>query len=296
MAIIRHFDTRRRIRTVGFMFSFHWNVHQKIAGAVFGLSAAAVLGFMSMTPPAFSEARYSLGIAAISLFALYILWVVSSETEARAQLFYGLAVALILVFGVVYGTRWIDYRQTTYPNTPLYSGILAGPKLIENGRIANNVLLQIGRARVFFDNTNTLDLLLKRWGDDRLTVETIYGRAYISTRVRDEHGNIIAELIKNEWKINPPPATWDRNYRNDALEVIDTRGDVKLQIRILPGIVQIQGEWWLTMNKNLRQRLVWAEAPDGGGAVLSFCDPEQACTKIRKMFKYPSDKHLGELD
>src|SRR5205823_14425405 len=101
-------------------------------------------------------------------------------------------------------------------------GILAGPKLIENGRIANNVLLQIGRARVFFDNTNTLDLLLKRWGDDRLTVETIYGRAYISTRVRDEHGNIIAELIKNEWKINPPPATWDRNYRNDALEVIDT--------------------------------------------------------------------------
>ena len=50
------------------------------------------------------------------------------------------------------------------------------------------------------------------------------------------------------------------------------------------------------MNKNLRQRLVWAEAPDGGGAVLSFCDPEQACTKIRKMFKYPSDKHLGELD
>lgn len=32
----------------------------------------------------------------------------------------------------------------------------------------------------------------------------------------DREGHLIAELVRKEWKVAPPPRTWDRNYTDDT--------------------------------------------------------------------------------
>jgi hypothetical protein len=76
--------------------------------------------------------------------------------------------------------------------------------------------------------------------NSQFKVELINGKAKISTRITDESGNLIAEIIRNEWKVAPTRA-WDRNYSGDALEVKDSRGYVVLQVRVLADRIQIQG-------------------------------------------------------
>jgi hypothetical protein len=73
--------------------------------------------------------------------------------------------------------------------------------------------------------------LFKFWDDDNLLLETVDGQLKVSTKLRDRKGNLITELIKNEWKVAPPPRTWDKNYSKDALEVKDDTGRSKIAAR-----------------------------------------------------------------
>jgi len=247
-----------------------------------------------MSPPEFSGARYALAIAIVSFVVLYVVWVFSRPDAVKSQLFYGAFVAFILVFGTAKGFEWIDYRAQIYPRIPLYVGILTPMKLIDDGSIKKDVKIQIGKARAFLNDASVLDDLLKTWSADRFTVDVMNDKILVSTQLRDENDKLVAELDKNEWKVSP--TTWDRNYTINALEVKDARGDVILQVHVLPGIVQIQGVWWLNFGINGRRRMVIREIPDGSGGVqINLCAPGQACLQIEPMFKYPSENHLGEL-
>ncbi len=279
------------------MFDLHsWSVHQKLAAVCFGLSFSAVLGFMSMTPPAFTEARYALTVAAVSLLMVYVIWVSTVSNSIKTQVFYGLPLSFILVFGGAYGPKWIDDRENIYPRTPIYAGILRPDRLIDNGKI-NYVKIQIGKSHVFLESASVLDDVLKTWGKDEFTVEIKSGDMLVSTKIRDDDDNVIAELYKNEWKIKPPPGIWDRNYTNDTVEVIDARGDVVLQIHVLPGTIQIQGVWRITIG-NQRLHLAIKEAPADVsplGAQFVLCPVGARCSAIRPIFAYPSETHLGKL-
>jgi hypothetical protein len=276
-------------------------IHQRIAGACLVLAIGALGAFMSMTPPEFTGARFALAAAEISLMVLYFFWVFSYPGAAKAQVFYGLFVAFILVFGVVYGSKWIDYREKTYPRTPIYAGILTPLRLIESGAIGNNVKIRIGNSHVFFNTADVFNDLLKTWSEDQFTVEILHNEVFVSTKIRDDNDNIIVELHKNEWKVEPPPGTWDRNYADDALEVKDAKGDVVLQIRVLSNVIQLQGVWWVNFGINGRTRMVVREAPVSEqapghhDAQFVFCPPGTPCKKIEPIFKYPSESHLGEL-
>ena len=61
--------------------------------------------------------------------------------------------------------------------------------------------------------------------DTQLTIVTEDNQVKVSTIVRDKNGTVVAELRKNEWKINPNNS-WDRNYTADALEVKDRKSVV----------------------------------------------------------------------
>jgi hypothetical protein len=43
---------------------------------------------------------------------------------------------------------------------------------------------------------------------DHLLVELIDSALKVSTCIRDKDGNLIAEMIRNEWKVARPPKTW----------------------------------------------------------------------------------------
>lgn len=136
-----------------------------------------------------------------------------------------------------------------------------------------------------------------------LTIESIDGELKVSTKVADEDGNIVAELVRNEWRVAPPPRTWDRNYTQDALEVIDPKGNVILQVRILPDRVQIQGEWLAPRaakesGEIYGVKLVASpELADPGGWMVLYgpASPRERSPQIKKMFVYPSETHFGEV-
>jgi hypothetical protein len=137
---------------------------------------------------------------------------------------------------------------------------------------------------------------------DRLTIEKIDGKLMVSTMIRDSSGSVLTELRRNEWKVAPPPKTWDRNYADNALEVVNAEGYVVLQVKILKNIVQLQGSWWVDLGPpNGKFRLVIREAPPSElqgnfSAQIIVCPPaDVACWQIAPIFEYPSDLHLGEL-
>ena len=135
---------------------------------------------------------------------------------------------------------------------PAYTGILEPEKPISllystktEGRIPK---LRIGPSNVFIagDAPGFVSMLFPALSKAQFTVEAIDNEMRVSTRVADESGNLIAELIRNEWKVNPN-GSWDRNYSADALEVKDAQGQVILQVRAFLDHIQIQGMWWIDM-------------------------------------------------
>jgi hypothetical protein len=127
-----------------------------------------------------------------------------------------------------------------------------------------------------------------------LKIDRIDGQLKVSTQIRDRRGHLIAELIENEWKIAPPPKTWDRNYNRNTLEVKDEKGNIVLQVRALRDRVQLQGEWWMDEHRGVRL----VSGPKGTGGQLAIFGPNlkpEEATPIRPLFRYPSEFHLGEL-
>jgi hypothetical protein len=125
--------------------------------------------------------------------------------------------------------------------------------------------------------------------DDGVTIVRENGVVKLSTMIRDKTGTIIAELVKNEWKVNPS-ASWDRNYSVDAVEVLNGAGDVVLQVKALPGRVQLSAKLYGPKGEMFG---VGAAQPGtgGGGGIMTFNHD----FVIPRIFKYPSSTHLGEL-
>jgi hypothetical protein len=130
--------------------------------------------------------------------------------------------------------------------------------------------------------------------DTRLTIVSENGKVKVTVTIRDKTGRVVAELIKNAWKVNPQNS-WDRNYTDDALEVRDPSGDVVLQVKALPDRIQLQAKFYDSSGRGFGFGKVLG--PDGWGGGLEFTGPAnpQLRLKITPMFKYPSDLHLGEL-
>jgi len=114
-------------------------------------------------------------------------------------------------------------------------------------------------------------------------IELIEGKIRFSAQITDEEGNIIAKISRNEWQVAPPPRTWDKNYSDDALEVVDPKGRVVLQAKVLSDRIQIQGAWpagpqWGPAG--VAQIIVRAD-PSGSGAQFSYaCRPAQIASGL----------------
>jgi hypothetical protein len=195
---------------------------------------------------------------------------------------------------------------------PRYVGVLY-PKVhsvLKNGQIATRVL-EIGNSGTNFVLGGQNNVLLDFFGDSQLSLEEISGRLYVSTRIRDEDGKLIAELYRNEWKVAPPPNTWDRNYDRNTLEVKNAGSRIALQVRLLADRVQMQGEWFAPNAAKISKknvygiRIVTSDIPGkAGGFFLLFgpgrppWPPPFAPNQppfIKPLFKYPSELHFGEL-
>jgi hypothetical protein len=117
----------------------------------------------------------------------------------------------------------------------------------------------------------------------------------VSAKVLSADGNLSAELINNEWKINENNY-FDRNYDSTALEVRDAkRGLVVLQVELLDrqslrlsGLFEDSSCVWCVTESPEILRLTRNE-------IEKYADRIESCLKTQeKLFEYPSDLHLHE--
>jgi hypothetical protein len=131
--------------------------------------------------------------------------------------------------------------------------------------------------------------------DSQLTIESVNGKIKVSTNIRDKTGRLVAELIRNEWKVSPSSA-FGKNYNDRALEVRNAEGRVILQVKVTNDAIQLQGEWWDEHGQGVRL----VKCPDRqtgeiDGCIVILGGIDRPEDQIKPIFKYPSDLHPGEL-
>jgi len=126
----------------------------------------------------------------------------------------------------------------------------------------------------------------------------------VSAVIRDESGEIITTLKANEWQVNPDKVL-DKNFDNNAIEVIDKKGDVILQANFIGYEILSDGKKWATVEFKgiFTQKNGWRFAlgdfsnkVDEGIAFTKIIPPklEDETIKFEKIFMYPSELHPGE--
>lgn len=208
--------------------------------------------------------------------------------RSRIHLYWLIAfVTLCLVILLILALAASSARLTDQTRSE-FSGVL---EVKSNTLLSANAKLQIGDSSTILQYRNLSDQPIFRFfNDNTLTMRLENGQLKVSSLVRNPHGDVVAELIENEWKINPQKI-FERNYTKDALEVRDQGGDVVLQIRLVEDRIQLQFKAYDSDGG----AVVLAKNPHGPDAILSTQPEEARNLHIEPIFKYPSDLHLGEL-
>jgi hypothetical protein len=180
---------------------------------------------------------------------------------------------------------------------PLYYGVLAPHRhLFVSPKTKTEEYIEIGDSGAIVHPAYVGPAFI--FGTSNLTIESIDGELKVTTDIRNRQGKIEVQLVKNEWKVSPPPDTWDRNYDDDTLEVKDPVGSIVLQIRILADRVQLQGEWWDSDGTGTRiVKCTDAVTKKPGGCLvpLDSKHDHSDSPQIQPLFRYPSELHFGEL-
>ena len=205
--------------------------------------------------------------------------------------------ALLIVGALIQGVLIFKNRKENKKDR--YSGTLrrvAGEILISAGdKIYPKLEFGDSGAILMFAGQPGLPLF-KFFEDCHLTVSRDGSRIKISTSIFDGKGNLVADLVNNEWKVNRN-VSYDRNFTDDALEVKDGSGDIVLQVRLVEDRVQLQGKFYgpnggaIAFGKGV-------DASGCLGGIMEMTGPNNPVLKmkIQPMFLYPSELHLGELN
>jgi hypothetical protein len=164
----------------------------------------------------------------------------------------------------------------------------------DDGKLRMTPMVQIGTTESILEllPPSQLEPSFKPFPDAEFRVE--FGRRgpIVSTTVRDSKGHIIATINKNHWRVYPPYCQ-EKNYTEDALEVLDSSLHVVLQLKLLLDRVQVQSEWW--DNQGHGQRISTSSDPKRGQ--LLHLGPQIKGNEafIQPMFRYPSKQHWQEF-
>jgi len=129
--------------------------------------------------------------------------------------------------------------------------------------------------------------------DNNFKLEAEKGQLKVTLLIRDRTGNAVAEIIGNEWKVNPN-SSFDRNYSKNALEIKDLTGEIILQIRLIEDRIQLQGKFYHSDGSGVEIGILGIDKNYPGGIHFLGSDTLSEL-KVQPIFVYPSNQHLGEL-
>jgi hypothetical protein len=269
-------------------------------------SIGTVFSVLSMTPPEYNFARFAASIFAIFCVLTYVMWLRVTDDSLSTQIVIAVLVSIVAVVGLPVVLNWISGVEARNisaipPAVPRNYGVISPDvKTLFSTSDSTNTYpeLEIGDSGAMFSWSGQNGKPIFNFFGTELIVESIDKEIKVTAQIKDKKGQLIAELNKNEWKTASPPQAWDRNYTKDALEVIDSQGNVVLQVKALSDRIQLQGEWWDTSGNGLRF-VKASDKPNTGAFVLKWHEGKaadgQRDISINRIFKYPSELHFGEL-
>ena len=233
--------------------------------------------------------RLTIRIAGIPLtIALTIGGYFLSEGHLSAELrIIVLIVGFVLVVLEI-GLAVTDYRRE---QQDAHSGTLIGPPRVLFSPTEQHPELEIGESGSVFKFAGNPGEPMFVIADTSLTVVMDRGSVKVSAKIFDRTGALVAELYRNDWSTNRN-ALYDRNYSANALEVRDNTGDIVLQVKVIEDRIQLQGIFYGTGGHGC----ALAEVPEGKGkGAIMVPLPGHPRPKIRPLFRYPSERYLGQL-
>jgi hypothetical protein len=190
---------------------------------------------------------------------------------------------IILAFLLSYFVALNVLQQENYKMTSSTSGEISSvSKDIEYPCI----LFGSGDGNGITFSSNRTSLIPIGYGNDvpvKVWIEN--GQLKVSTTVRDKDGKILAIMNANEWNTAKQPQILDRNFDENAVEVIDAYNRVVLQVSMSEKCANIQGIFY---NEDGSAFVIF-------GPGIGMVRPgEKISAAIDPIFIYPSDRHLGE--
>jgi hypothetical protein len=259
-------------------------------GKTHDIILAVLLAVLSLTFPGSIVLRCSLwAVAWLLLLHLgFITWKAAPLVKVMFEV--GLTACVVAL-------AWVPVREAWKREK---AGALTGYLAVQDRPGAQLVaLMEVGDSNTRFlyvgpPNQPFIQILY----DAGLRIEVRQNRIEISTPVRDRFGHVVATIDRNHWSVSPDRTVcWDKNYRRDALEVLDSGGHVIFQMRLLPDRVQLQGEWRDQYGNGVR--IMKSPDPNRPGAIMAvWHDPQteqQLQELIPPIFRYPSRDHWGEM-
>ena len=208
--------------------------------------------------------------------------------------FYVTVIVVVLLASVAIFQIIVEIKETKEKEKSKYTGIIKSKtKILLSSKDNIYPKLELGDGgTVFAWGGKEGEPMFKIFEDSHITILIEDDQLKVSSIIRNKNG-IIAELIKNEWKINPNNS-FDRNYSQNALEVKDNNGDIVLQVKHVGDRIQFQGKFY-DVNGNA---VGIGKDRSGRGGVIEKTGPNHPELELRiePIFKYPSDLHLGELN
>jgi hypothetical protein len=151
--------------------------------------------------------------------------------------------------------------------------------------IATEKSLAIGGIRIVMATSN--DVVVRDDGEPVLSVSVKNSRLYVSTIIRAENGDLLAEIRENEWKVNT--GRFDRNYTDNALEVRDAAGKLVLQVVNFGDVVHFAG----TFHTKKGNAVSFVPLEDRTALIEIAPSIRDSQVHIDPVFEYSSELHLG---
>jgi hypothetical protein len=113
----------------------------------------------------------------------------------------------------------------------------------------------------------------------------------VSATIRDEKGNLLADIKDNEWKAVSSDSMniWDKNYNSFAFEVIEIN-----KFPILQVLVAKENE--IRIGFNLYSQNISFAATVRPSIFIGLTSTNEQSLRNDTVFKYPSKTHLGEMN
>jgi hypothetical protein len=226
--------------------------------------------------------------------ALHLLWTIPRWTKripinVRALSMLGCTAILVgLVYSPVRG-MWRRERAAALEGDLVANRAVSGSAILEIGDSNTRFFFAPGISRP--QNPPEMQFVY----DAGLKLEETKEGLSISTPIRDRNGHLVVSVVRNHWTVYPPYFS-DKNYSRNTLEVLDDRGHVVFQTRLLPDRVEIQGEWYDDYGRGIQ--VMKSLDPKRPGAFFTYMDRSRGVRNenvIPPIFLYPSKDHLGEL-